>query len=86
MKPEDEIVFDEQFDKLLSSCSKEVREIMEPKRVELKTLTDKIQQDIKATDDMLRHHLGTLYPWYFPYANKREIPLYPIRPTKRMDG
>jgi hypothetical protein len=83
MKAEDAKVFDEQFDKLLAGCTKEVREILEPQREELKALANKLALDIKATDDMLRRRLGPWYPFVFPYADKDEVPFYDIRPKKR---
>jgi hypothetical protein len=82
MKPEDEKVFDEQFDKMLAGCSKEVRDIVESQRTDLKKMCDEVALDIKTTDDFMRRRLGALYPFMFPYADEKEVPIYRIRPTK----
>jgi hypothetical protein len=75
MKPEDEKVFDEQLDKMLAGCPKEVRDIYEAKRAELKKLTNEVRLGMKATDDMLRHRLGPLYPFIVPQGSEIEIPI-----------
>ena len=73
LKLEDEKVFDEQLDKILAQVPKEVRDMYEAKRAELKKLADNVQLSIKATDDMLRQRLGPLYPFVVPQGD--EIPV-----------
>jgi len=84
MTPEDEKVFDEQFDKLLADCPKEVREIYEARRADLKKMVDKVGLDIKATDDMLRKRLGPFYP--FMVLQGDEIVIPQIRPGTSGDS